>query len=81
MDLIQKYYEFAKEVEALLNENSFEPPKDGSYYSIVLVVNDPPKGKSLEPPVGGAVNYIDGKWQVQVQMAEVKRVADGNEQA
>lgn len=68
MDILQKYHEFAKMVAAAV-----PPPPDEKdvHYAVMIMVHTP-----KEPPVGGALNFIDGKWQVQAEMGEVSPVVE-----
>lgn len=77
MDLMQKYHEFAKIVAAALTAQGIVPPENGSHYAVMVIVHNPPEGKKRpELPVGGALNFIDNKWEVQAELAEATPLDD-----
>lgn len=61
-DILQLYHEFAKQIADVAPP----PPQDGYNYGVMIVVHSDGK----EPPVGGALNFIKGKWVVQAEMGE-----------
>lgn len=68
MDILQKYYEFAKNVAAAAPP----PPEEKNvHYAIMIMVHAP-----KESPVGGALNFIGGKWEVQAEMGEVSPIVE-----
>lgn len=72
-DLIEEYHKFATKVANILTEAKLEPQGDDTAYAVMVVVHRPGKGKKSEMPYGGALNYVDGKWEVQVELAEVEK--------
>lgn len=65
MDSLLKYHEFAKMVAAVVPP----PPEDGYHYAVMIMVHTPGG-----MPVGGALNFVNGKWEVQAEMGEVTPV-------
>jgi hypothetical protein len=83
VDELERFHKFASEIAKALNDAGTVPIDDKTHMSAVLVmVAQRPEGKRHGPqPVGGSLNYVDGKWIVDVQLAEVTPVVCKREQA
>lgn len=69
-DLFEEYHNFAKEVAKALTDAGIGE-KEGIMRAVMIMVADPKNHKV--PPYGGSLNYIKGKWEVQIEMAEVSK--------
>lgn len=68
MDLTEVFHRFANRVADALNEEKVVP--ENQYSSVIVVVAENEK----IPPLGGSLNYIDGKWEVEIQIDQGKPV-------
>lgn len=69
---MQIFNEFATGVARAMTAAKVRPIQDEdteTLCSVMVIVGIPP-----EPPVAGAVNYVDGKWVVETQLLPVEKV-------
>lgn len=69
---MQVFNEFASGVARAMTAAKMKPVRDADtepLCSVMVIVGIPP-----EPPVAGAVNYVDGKWVVETQLLPVEKV-------
>ena len=69
MDTLQVLNEFATNVATSLDQAKIAPA-DGALCAVMLIV----AREEDEMPIGASLNYVDGKWEVELQTIQSERV-------